>query len=852
MKSIMQDGRTERRLLSKGRSAEKAQERSMKLRAIKEAADEREYSQQKRKILRDLGLEPDNKAWGRVFHIKVDKAAKRKNLKREKKINPSVARSGIKTYKRAIRDERGRIAIFARMRYLGQNSTGYRSGLAADHAKYIFREEGLESPEIQLATPMSNVGKTVDECAAFWNAIEPIEEGYRSNSKIQFRMIIALPYFFDAEQRRRVTQEIGDQLFGRVGLGWMAANHLPDAKGSERNFHAHFAASMRPAEYINENEWAFTEEKLTEPFTPEGLYSMRAKIAAIINIECRRAGFAERYTHQSYQRRGINAVANEHIGPKRMALYEKGETVGVIERNNARIEMNESTIKIQYASLKMALLKKIMALYTEERAQLQIQEKLQNWKTAIINVRAHASKIIETQSATKTHNDFANLYERLPQIEADVKKLKSIKQPKNLKYQTSHMLKIIIDAAQKKSRIAALAPKAIHQNFNSNISLLIKDLRHAVQIKPAQDFTALQNTTKLISQQAEAIINIRKNNHRKFVTPEIREAILIIQRNKAPMHAAIKKQHDNINKALAEINAIGSQSLANLRAGKLKQINEDFNVQSKNIIRPILNYIKLPSVNSINPSFDTALLNVEKAAYNYWRQNPPNKINSEFAPKIYHIKRLAEKILHYKKYKPLQYTNMIGELHHIRKAAEMRLIEKNIAPDASKIEQDQNELAAPKHSISDRANPANEATSKIAIPIADNQALNDELNDLFALLQKHSNSKNIQDENAIFAVIPEDKKDLVGRWKGTDALLFLRNKVRSHQERSSRDLWDKWLKAKDGAKPLRLAIANEALNQYKRWPINLPETDIKEIEADAKTYRYNLNSLQQRQNLMGR
>lgn len=89
---IMKDGRTARRLLSEGRSAEKAHERSARLRSIKEARDEREYSQQKRKLLRELGLQPDSKAWGQVFHVKVDKAPEGNKRRSERKINPTKPR----------------------------------------------------------------------------------------------------------------------------------------------------------------------------------------------------------------------------------------------------------------------------------------------------------------------------------------------------------------------------------------------------------------------------------------------------------------------------------------------------------------------------------------------------------------------------------------------------------------------------------------------------------------------------------------------------------------------------------------------------------------------------------------
>ncbi|MEH6662466.1 MAG: MobA/MobL family protein [Parasphingorhabdus sp.] len=927
--SIMKEGRTARRLLSEGGSAEKAQERSARLRSIKEARDEREYSQQKRKILRELGLLPDGRAWGRIFHVKVDKAPERNRRMGERKINPTQPRLGIRNYKAAIRDDRGRIAVFVRMRYLGQKSKGYRSGLAADHVKYIFREDGLENPEIQLEAPMSNVGNTVEECAAFWNALEPIEEGYRANSKIQFRMTVALPHFFDAEQRRRVTQQTGDQVFGRVGLGWMAANHLPDAKGSQRNFHPHFAASMRPAERICDHGWAFTEEKLTEPFTPEGLLRMRATIAAIINIECRNAGFDERYTHQSYRRRGIDAVATEHIGPDRMALHDKGDAVGVVERNNARVKVNELSVKAQHLSRKLAIQKRLVALTNEAAALARNSAKLQVLKSAVMQARDSAFRIPAMQSATETRSVFAPISKRVNSIRTGAIKLRSIKPAKSSTSSTRITLKSVAAAARKVSQADALTPAQLNQNFRKDILALVASLRHGWPAQPAGESTAASEAAGLIAQRARSLRNIKNNISAKTVTRDIKRALRSIDQSAALLRLSVKRLSvtDGVQ---AQIGAIRKQATARLQSRKSKTIVDATGFQLMNIIKSSTSIGKRPAVQSITSSSRAALAGIARTASGVSRQTTPKKIEREFSSELVAIIRDAESLRTSPDSSHWRYADELEVLHKIRKAALARPVTKPAGPASPGIDLNQhvsdahrnilgvtaipattqreqqpvavqvheqtkdapsprgtpipiNEIgdarqtlefikAIPNNPVSiykDKEGilfPAGQAVSGISIDkdvlqTAEIQATlreasraqNAEKDEIFALLLKHADSGNIEDEEALAAVLPEEKQGLIGRWKDTTSWLALQCGLRDQQERRSEGLYRKWVKAKSVGETSRFVIADEALRQFRNWPVDFPEAGLESLKSDAERHRLSMLARQQQiQNSIGR
>ena len=359
---LMKPGRTQRRLQASERTMEKARDRSARIRSIKEAKEGRDYRKSVLRLLRELGLSVTGEAWGRWRRIKIRKAPEKQYRATQKRVKKSKGgRINLPKYARAIRDARGRVAVFLDIKYLGLKSKGWRRGLAADHANYCFRADALEEAKSQLADPISNIAKTPKECAAFWNAVEPMEEGYRANSRVQMRFVGALPHFLTAAQRRALVEDFGEQAFGRYGLGYMAAGHCPDTDGDDRNWHFHMLTTTRQVVRLGDHEWAFSDEKLTEAFTPDGLLRTRAIFAAVVNRHCRAAGFDNRYTHQKYEDRNLAAFRTEKIGPARMAAHEAGEEVAAIERNRRRIASNEAGVASQLCGAKLALHERLVA-----------------------------------------------------------------------------------------------------------------------------------------------------------------------------------------------------------------------------------------------------------------------------------------------------------------------------------------------------------------------------------------------------------------------------------------------------------------------------------------------------------
>lgn len=340
-KLMMDGGRTERRLQAVGRTIASAHRRVAALRSMNAAAEARAHAAAAREIDREFGP-----SWGKAIHVRVTPAP-RQSVAEGKHQSKTALRARtpprtIRAYKAPLKDARGRIALYFRIRYVGLKSNNWRPGLAADHALYILREQAMEGGEIALdVLPLSNMGQDAEEIAACWKALEAMEEGYRANAKVQYRIIWNLPHGLDAEQRREMVEDFCKRTFGRLGLPWVAAVHKADARGDQRNFHAHVCFSTRPCERTGNHQWSIAQEKVNGLTDEAGLKLMRTLVAGHMNVACRDAGLAARFTHQTYRERRIDAERQEHVGPAAMAAHEAGGQVAVIDRNARRVEAAE-------------------------------------------------------------------------------------------------------------------------------------------------------------------------------------------------------------------------------------------------------------------------------------------------------------------------------------------------------------------------------------------------------------------------------------------------------------------------------------------------------------------------------
>lgn len=342
---LMSANRTMRRLMAADRTVAGAYRRIATLRRMQEANASREHARADREIAKEFGGDTTAPGWGRTFKIKATPLPTQATSGQVRfAIRTSTSSRAIRAYAGPLLDKRGRVALFMDIKYRGLKSKGWRAGLSADHIEYIMRELALEMAAQQLDRPISNMGDSVEEIMACWRALEEIEQGYRANAKVQYRIVWNLPHQLDAEQRRAMVEQFCERTFARLGLPYAAAIHAPDPDGDQRNFHAHITFSTRPCERTADHEWAISEEKVNGLTDKAGLRLVRALGAAHMNRACRAVGLPTLYTHQTYAERGIDARRQKHVGPAAMAAHDRGEDVAVIAENAAIVALNEATV----------------------------------------------------------------------------------------------------------------------------------------------------------------------------------------------------------------------------------------------------------------------------------------------------------------------------------------------------------------------------------------------------------------------------------------------------------------------------------------------------------------------------
>lgn len=360
---LMAPNRTARRLMAADRTIAGAINRVATIRRRLQAGAQRAYAIADRALQRELA-ESIAPGWGRTFRVKMQsprfRPASDRKISRSK-MAPSAARP-LRRYRTPLIDARGRVALYMNVTYKGFKSKGWRPGLAAAHIEYIFRDGSLEEGDVQLAHPISNMGESVEEIEAAWRMLEAVEEGYRANAKVQYRVVLNLPHELSAGQRRSFVYEFCERTFGRLGLPYAAALHVPDELSDQRNVHAHIVFSTRPCERTASYQWDFAEEKVNGLTDKAGLFRLRALCAAHMNQACRHAGLATRFTHLSYQARGLNAQRQERVGPQRMAAFDRGETVAVIESNARIVTLNELGIATDRTAKTLVLAERETAL----------------------------------------------------------------------------------------------------------------------------------------------------------------------------------------------------------------------------------------------------------------------------------------------------------------------------------------------------------------------------------------------------------------------------------------------------------------------------------------------------------
>ena len=220
-----------------------------------------------------------------------------------------------------------------------QGTRAYEQGEAADLARYIMREDALET---EIVNRFSNILEfdgpnalyesdsfSVDDrrCAqivAFWNALEAFEVEADADGNVYSHLILAMPQELSPQGRADALEDLSFRL-DALHLPFVASLHKPDPKGDIRNFHAHIIMSPRPFAIEGPFAWSFEAGKATELNSRAGYDWLRQQAAAAFNYALEKEGKGLRYTGTSQAKRGVPSTGETHDGPAKTARKRQQE-----------------------------------------------------------------------------------------------------------------------------------------------------------------------------------------------------------------------------------------------------------------------------------------------------------------------------------------------------------------------------------------------------------------------------------------------------------------------------------------------------------------------------------------------
>lgn len=250
-------------------------------------------------------------------------------------------------------------------------SAAYRAGCKIDDDRTGLKHDYLRKSGVLIAVAFDKNNMELDR-SELWNLAEKAEN--RKDSRTAREWILAIPNEL-VPQRSDMRHDIhyqselcdinknhgawvafkfAQELAKRYNVGVDVAIHAPDAKGDNRNYHAHIMTTTR--ELKNENgkislgdksaiELSNTKRKDKNLCSTESeITELRALWANIVNDALEFNNFSERIDHRSHKDRGIDLQPTIKVGWRASAMErrgietERGTFNKEIVNNNKKIE----------------------------------------------------------------------------------------------------------------------------------------------------------------------------------------------------------------------------------------------------------------------------------------------------------------------------------------------------------------------------------------------------------------------------------------------------------------------------------------------------------------------------------
>ena len=253
------------------------------------------------------------------------------------------------------------------------------------------RKTGVEFTNIYAP---ENTKSVLLDRSQLWNSVEKAER--KKNALLAREFEIAFPSELNAQQRKKMLDELCQNLVKKHGVIVDAAIHAPhkDGGSDERNYHAHIMFTTRA---IDPHTGEFSAKKYRDFSRDSGTKTVchwRESFADLTNRHLEKAGYDVRVDHRSYRDQGIELEATVHEGPKATQLRRMGVETEIVLRNELIKQRNAERIEaprlLKGLEQEIFASEKIVSTLKNERDELNIkmnkinlveaQERVQSFK----------------------------------------------------------------------------------------------------------------------------------------------------------------------------------------------------------------------------------------------------------------------------------------------------------------------------------------------------------------------------------------------------------------------------------------------------------------------------------------
>jgi MobA/MobL family len=223
-----------------------------------------------------------------------------------------------------VQRSKGRTATAAAAYRSGTRIECERTGEVYDYT----RKKGIELTSLLFPAEAPD---WAHDRAALWNAAEKREKHPRAQTAREVE--IAFPAEFSAEQRREAGLSIGSLIVERYGVAADLCWHKPSRKGDERKHHLHILFTTRRFE---NGDWAKNKDRTLDDLYGKGaeeIASLRQGLAGVLNNIAARDRLPVYVEHLSFEKRGLDQEATQHMGPIATEMERRGRKTDIGDRN---------------------------------------------------------------------------------------------------------------------------------------------------------------------------------------------------------------------------------------------------------------------------------------------------------------------------------------------------------------------------------------------------------------------------------------------------------------------------------------------------------------------------------------